>query len=60
MAVAKAVTKWPQPHSERFLQLTAEDKQRYLAKLSFIDGKDPYTLTRSEFSEDLAQLPSLK
>ena len=31
--------------SERFLQLNVEDKKRYIAKLSLIDGIDPYLLS---------------
>lgn len=46
--------------SERFLQLNVEDKKRYIAKLSLIDGIDPYALSNKEFSEDTAHLPSLR
>lgn len=48
MAAANAVSKWPRVHSERFLQLKPEDKQRYLAKVSIIDGNDPYAFARSD------------
>ena len=46
--------------SERFLQLNVEDKKRYIAKLSLIDGIDPYMLSDRDFSEDTAHLPSLR
>ena len=46
--------------SERFLQLNVQDKKRYIAKLSLIDGIDPYVLSNKEFSEDTAHLPSLR
>ena len=46
--------------SERFLQLNVEDKKRYIAKLSLIGGIDPYVLPNKEFSEDTADLPSLR
>ena len=46
--------------SERFLQLNVEDKKRYIAKVSLIDGIDPYMLSDNDFSEDRAHLPSLR
>ena len=46
--------------SQRFLQLNVEDKKRYIAKLSLIDGIDLYMLSDRDFLEDTAQLPSLR
>ena len=46
--------------SERILQLNVEDKKRYIAKLSLIDGIDPYMLSDRDFSEGTAHLPSLR
>ena len=46
--------------SERFLKLNVEDKKRYIAKLSLVDGIDPYMLSNKDFSEDTAHLPSLR
>ena len=46
--------------SERFLQLNVEDKKRYIAKLSLIDGIDPHMLSDRDFSEDTAHLPPLR
>ena len=56
MAVCTSSGAW----SERFLQLNVEDKKRYIAKLSLIDGIDPYILSDRDFSEDTAHLPSLR
>ena len=55
-----AVSKCSKGRSERFLQLNVEDKKRYIAKLSLIDGIDPYVLPNNEFSEDAVYLPSLR
>ena len=46
--------------SERCLQLTVEDKKCYIAKLSLINGIDPYVLSNKDFSEDMAHLPPLR
>ena len=46
--------------SEWFLRLNVEDKKRYIAKLSLMDGIDPYILSDTDFSEDTAHLSSLR
>ena len=46
--------------SEQFLHLNVEDKKRYIAKLSLIDGIDPHMLSDRDFSEDTVHLPSLR
>ena len=56
MAVSKCSEEW----SELFLHLNAEDKKRYLAKISLIGGKDLDALPKAEFLQDPIQLPSLR
>ena len=46
--------------SKRILQLNVEDKKRYKAKLSLIDGIDPYMLSDRDFSEGTAHHTALK
>lgn len=60
MAVSTVVCSHSERRSDRFLKLNIEDKKRYIAKLSLIDGIDPYVLPSSEFSEDTVCLPSLR
>ena len=55
-----AVSMRSEGRSEWFLQLSAEDKKRYTAKLSLVEGINPYVLSNNEFSEDKVHLPSLR
>ena len=46
--------------SEVFDKLNSDQKKRYLCKLSLIDGVDPYSLKRADFSEEPSILPPLR
>ena len=46
--------------SEAFLKLNNDQKKRYLSKLSLINGIDPYSLKKDDFTEDTSILPPLR
>ena len=46
--------------SEYFNKLSKEGKEGYLEQISVIDNKDPYALSRDEFSEDPSILLPLR
>ena len=47
-------------HSERYLQLSFEDKKSNIANLSLMGEIDPWDLLKGGFSQDSVWLPSLK
>jgi hypothetical protein len=46
--------------SDYFLSLANDSKKRYLQKVSLINGKDPYTLKKSDFSQDKDDFPNFQ
>jgi hypothetical protein len=46
--------------SDYFLSLANDSKKRYLQKVSLINGKDPYTLKKSDFSQDKNDFPNFQ
>ena len=46
--------------SEAFYKLNSDQRKRYLCKLSLIDGVDPYSLKKADFTEEPSILPPLR
>ena len=46
--------------SDYFYSLKKEEQKRYLAKLTLVGGVDPYTISDTDFSQDVGLLPSLR
>ena len=47
------------PYSDYFFGLSQKMKERYCDKISCIGKEDPYTMKKTEFTKDTAQLPIL-
>jgi len=46
--------------SNCFYSLKKDEQQRYLVKLTLVGGMDPYTISDTDFSQDVSLLPSLR
>ena len=44
------------PYSDYFFGLSQKMKERYCNKISCIGKEDPYTMKKTEFTKDMAQL----